>query len=425
MSEQIFPVVMPKLGLSMTEGVVAQWHVEEGHRVACGDVIADIETSKITNALEAHDAGVVRKIVVQAADSVPVGALLSVIADEAVPDTDLEQFIASFVPSDDAAAAAPDATAAEPAPPAAAQQDGNAAPAAARPQERTAAPATRLAEKLASKHGVDLRDVVGTGKNGRISRTDVENHIATSGAAPAPDVATPDAAAPAAAAYEEAPLTPMRRVIAARLSASKQNAPHFRLTMDINAEQLLMLRSELNYAAAEVKVSINDLLVKAIAHALMQLPEVNIQFDGELVRRFPGADVAVAVALDDGLVTPVVRAAEKKSITDISETLAALIARARRGALTPGEIEGGTFTLSNLGMFGIKAFDAIINPPQAAILAVGAVEKRRIFSGDDELVARIITATASFDHRVIDGATGARFMQALKQFTEAPREALL
>ncbi|MDE0156102.1 MAG: dihydrolipoamide acetyltransferase family protein [Gammaproteobacteria bacterium] len=437
MSDQISPIVMPKLGLSMTEGMVAQWHVETGTRVSPGDVIADIETSKITYELEAHTHGVIRQLLAEEQVELPVGALIGVIAGDTVAGTDIDEFVAGYVPVDsenmevtgdiDDGFDHPQMEEKE----ITTQDKGEAALAAVPANEKgyqddSAVSATHLARKLARKYAIDLREVTGTGRNGRISKKDIERNLEAAGVIAIQEQARATVVpAHKSGGYKEIPLTSMRRTIAARLGASKRNAPHFRLTVEANIDQLLKLRTGMNQDTGEMRISVNDLLIRAVALALIRVPEINIQFDGDTIRRFNDADVAVAVTLDDGLMTPIIRAADKKSIIEISSEMTVLEERAKTGSLLPDEYEGGTFTLSNLGMFDIKAFDAIINPPQAAILAVGIGEKRRIYSGEKEIVATMMTATVSCDHRVIDGATGARFMQALKQILEHPHRMLL
>ena len=503
MDNGIQAIVMPKLGLSMTEGMVAKWYVEAGARVAPGDIIAEIETSKITNELEVHNAGVIRGELAETEVELPVGALLCVIANEAATAREIEAFIAGFVPADSddmevTGEAADDIDdqehkAVEVAAETEARQSDKSRPETTQTvpeslqdeSDDSAVPATHLARKLAKRLAINLNTITGTGRRGRISKQDIEQAILSAGGeAPAAITAssrlgssTDDSHIPATPlarrlakqaginladvtatgprgrvtktdvetaiaaklpvsterlksdasgpAYNEIALTPMRRTIAKRLTPSKQNAPHFRLTIDANIDQLLKLRADLNHNTGMGKISINDVLVKAVAETLIKVSAVNIQFDGNVIRRFNDADVAVAVALDDGLLTPIVRAADKKSIMEISREIAALSERAKSGALTADEFQGGTFTVSNLGMFGIKAFDAIINPPQAAILAVGAGEKRRILLDDEVVTATMLTATMSCDHRVIDGASGARFMQALKELLEHPYKLLI
>lgn len=437
MNDQIFPIVMPKLGLSMTEGMVAQWRVEAGNTVSPGDVIADIETSKITYEMEAHAHGVIRQLLAEEQVEMPVGALIGVIAEDSVAGTDIDEFIAGYVPADsenmevtgdiDDDFDQPQMEDTE----ITTQDESEADPATVSADEKVsgddnAVSATHLARKLARKHAVDLREVTGTGRNGRISKRDIERNLEAAGVIAVREQArTPAAPAKKSGGYQEIPLTSMRRAIGSRLGASKRDAPHFRLTVEANIDPLLQLRAGMNQDSSDVRISVNDLLIKAAALALTRVPEVNIQFDGNTIRRFNDADVAVAVALDNGLVTPIIRAADKKSVIEISSEMSMLEERAKAGSLLPDEYKGGTFTLSNLGMYGIKAFDAIINPPQGAILAVGAGEKRRVYFGEEEVVATMMTATVSCDHRVIDGATGARFMQALKQIIEHPHGMLL
>ncbi len=411
MDNSIQAIVMPKLGLSMTEGMVVKWRVETGARVAPGDVIAEIETSKLTSELEAHGAGVIRGELAPLEVDLPVGALLCVLAGEAATEQQIDEFISGFVPAESDGVEADDGRM-----PAA---DTSPDQPEVKPDD-AGVPATPMARRLAAAAGLNLAGVTPTGSRGRVTRTDVENAIA----ARSPEAPADSTTEAAGEGYDEVPLTPMRRAIARRLTESKQTAPHFRLLVDVNIDAALKLRADLNRDRESGKISITDLLVKAVAVALIKTPAVNSQLDGKVIRRYHDAHVAVAVALDDGLLTPVVRTADKKSIVDISREITELSERARSGSLTPPEYEGGTFTLSNLGMFGIKSFDAIINPPQAAILAVGAAEKRRIFSADGEIVATLLTATLSCDHRIIDGATGARFLQVFRELVEQPYQLL-
>ncbi|MCY4157915.1 MAG: dihydrolipoamide acetyltransferase family protein [Gammaproteobacteria bacterium] len=427
MAGKIQAIVMPKLGLSMTEGMVAKWHVEEGAKVAPGDMIAEIETSKITNELQAHGAGVIRGSLAEEGVDLPVGGLLCVLADEASSEGEIEAFIAAFKPLDsdrievaEAEEASDDARRPQ-------RKDDKARPNPSGqqpPPDDSRIPATPSARRAAARAGINLAEVTPTGTRGRVTREDVEKAAAAAQSAAAPP-AQSAATALSGEAYEEVPLTSMRQTIAKRLTASKQAAPHFRLVAEANVDRMLDLRSDLDRGMEDGKISINDLLVKAAAAALMQVPAVNIQFDGSAMRRYAAAHVAVAVALEEGLLTPVIRNANHKSVMEISSEIKELSRRAKLGSLQLDELEGGTFTVSNLGMFGIKAFDAIINPPQAAILAVGATEQRLIPSAGGKRAATIITATLSCDHRVVDGATGARFMQAFKALVEHPYQLLI
>jgi len=500
MSNNIQAIVMPKLGLSMTEGIVAQWHVSVGTKVSPGDVIAEIETSKITNELEIHSAGVIRGELAEVGIELPVGTLLGVLADESVTNDDIEVFIADFVPENvDSIEVEYDVGADNEIQAKLANQAGNSKRVVESPStidisipeslkggdDDSSIPATHLARKLANRFDINLNHITGSGRRGRISKKDIERAVQVAGGNLSVNTkiassaksniddshipATPIARRMAKQAginlvsvtptgsrgrvtksdvenamgaststsvkqaklivptgsYEEIPLSSMRRIIAGRLSESKQNAPHFRLTIEANIDQMLKLRADLNQEMESGKISLNDLLIKAVAETLIKQPDVNIQFDGNVIRRFADADVAVAVALDEGLVTPIVRAANRKTIFEISEEIGELVTRAKTGSLSPDEFEGGTCTLSNLGMFGLKSFDAIINPPQAAILAIGAGEKRSIIVDNKQAIATMMTINMSADHRVIDGALGARFLKMLKHLLEHPAFLLL
>jgi pyruvate dehydrogenase E2 component (dihydrolipoamide acetyltransferase) len=344
-----------------------------------------------------------------------VGALIAVFADASVPDAEIDAFIAGFKPAD-ASFDHADAPAAPTAAPAAVD-------AAADGEARISPIARRIAERL----GVDITQVKGTGRNGRVSKEDVEAYAASIGVqadgTPAAAPAAGSAAAPAAATgaagdgVVREKMTSMRATIARRLLESKQGIPHYRLAADVDLTALLARRAVLRAAGTEV--SVNDLLVRACALTLVKHPAVNAQLQGDEVHKFPHADIAVAVATDGGLVTPIVRSADTKSAAQIGAETGDLATRARSGKLTREEITGGTFTLSNLGMFGIDRFDAIINPPQVAILAVGAGADRVIARGGSVVVAKVATLTLSCDHRVVDGAIGAQFLQALRQTIES------
>jgi pyruvate dehydrogenase E2 component (dihydrolipoamide acetyltransferase) len=410
MSQRIFPITMPKWGIEMQQGTITEWHAAPGAALAKGAPLLDVETEKIVNSVEAPVAGTLRRIVAETGSTESVGALIAVFADAAVPDTEIDAFIAGFKPADasfdhDAPAAAPAA-----APPPAADADGEA---------RVSPIARRIAERL----GVDITQVKGTGRNGRVSKEDVEAYAASlgvTGAAAAPATAAPSAPAATPAAGDgvvREKMTSMRSTIARRLLESKQGIPHYRLAADVELTALLARRAALRAAGTEV--SVNDLLVRACALTLVKHPAVNAQLHGDEVHKFPHADIAVAVATDGGLVTPIVRSADTKSAAQIGAETGDLATRARSGKLAREEITGGTFTLSNLGMFGIDRFDAIINPPQVAILAVGAGADRAIVRGGGVVVAKVATLTLSCDHRVVDGAVGAQFLQALRQTIES------
>ena len=408
MSQKIFPITMPKWGIEMQQGTITEWHAAPGGALAKGAPLLDVETEKIVNSVEAPVAGTLRRIVAETGSTEAVGALIAVFADAAVSEAEIDAFITGFKPADASFdhADAPDAPAAA-APAVDAAADGEA---------RISPIARRIAERL----GVDITQVKGTGRNGRVSKEDVEAYAASigvqAGAAPAAaPVVAPTAATGDGVVREK--MTSMRATIARRLLESKQGIPHYRLAADVDLTALLARRAALRAVGTEV--SVNDLLVRACALTLVKHPAVNAQLQGDEVHKFPHADIAVAVATDGGLVTPIVRSADTKSAAQIGAETGDLAARARSGKLTREEITGGTFTLSNLGMFGIDRFDAIINPPQVAILAVGAGADRVIARGGGVVVAKVATLTLSCDHRVVDGAIGAQFLQALRQTIES------
>lgn len=434
---RIEAITVPKWGLTMTEGTVVAWLVEEGQRLAVGDVLMEMETSKLLNEVESQFSGVLRRRVAQEGDTLPVAALLGVVAEPEVSETEIDAFIADFRATDvassaEAATAAGSAVGAVTTEP---QVRGGAAGSADIPAslqeggDDSNCRATLHARKFAAEHGVNLNNVTGSGRGGRISVADIEQAIVAAGgtlpeqSAPAQAESAPGSQAAAAMAENRAErrsLSSMRRTIASRLQASKREAPHFRTVVDVDVDALLERRLALNAGLQEGRVTLTDLLVKACALTLVEVPELNIQFDGEAVHRFADADVAVAVAIDDGLITPIIRAANRKSVVDIAGEFAELSGRAREGRLRAEEFQGGTFSISNLGMFGVRQFDAIINPPQAAILAVGTVEKRMVVRDDQPAVASMMTLTLSSDHRVIDGVTAARFLAALKSLLADP-----
>ncbi len=417
-------ITMPALSPTMESGTLAKWHIKVGDTVKPGDVIAEIETDKATMEVEAVDEGVVAEILVaEGAEDVAVNAVIARLSGEGEEAR----------PAPRAASAAAPATAAEPA--AAPAPAPLAAPAAAAlALTGTRNIASPLARRLAQLAGVDLAGVKGTGPHGRIVKADVE---AAAGKAAAPVAVAPAALAPAAAApapvasapsaptdvpFEAVKLSNMRKTIARRLTESKQQVPHFYLTVDVRLDALLKLRGDLNKAleAQGVKLSVNDMLLKAQALALAQVPNANVSFAGDQLRKFSRVDISVAVAIPGGLITPVIRDAANKRLSVIATEMKDLAARAKDGKLQPTEYTGGTASISNLGMYGIKQFDAVINPPEGLILAVGAGEKRPYVVDDALAIATVMSATGSFDHRAIDGAVGAEFMSAFKALVENP-----
>jgi len=402
MSTRIHPITMPKWGIEMQEGTITAWQIEAGQSIGKGDALLDVETEKIVNSVEAPIAGTLRRIVAEVGETHPVGALIGVFADAEVSDADVDAFIAGFKPADASFEPEDTASAGSAAEPAASPPPADAA---AGGEVRVSPIARRLAEQL----GVDLSKVRGTGRNGRISREDVEAYAAQMSAA--------SAGATEAAPARSEKLSSMRATIARRLTESSQSIPHYRLVMDLDASRLLARRAQLLERGE--KVSINDLLVRAVALTLVEHPMVNAQFDGESILHFVHADVAIAVATPTGLVTPIVRSADTKSIAAIASESRELAERARAGKLAREEFTGGTFTVSNLGMYGVRQFDAIINPPQVAILAVGAAAERIVARDGKPVAATILTVTLSSDHRVVDGAIGGAFLQSLRAHVES------
>ncbi|MES2119415.1 MAG: pyruvate dehydrogenase complex dihydrolipoamide acetyltransferase [Pseudomonadota bacterium] len=440
---------MPALSPTMEEGTLAKWLVKEGDAVKSGDILAEIETDKATMEFEAVDEGTIAKILIpEGSEGVKVGAPIAILAGE----------------GEDASAAS--AAPKQPSPPAGEGRAAEQAPGEGpkpdtpvsslppkTPIERPPVPAnpvvapspqpspargegdrvkaSPLARRLAQAKGIELGSIKGSGPNGRIVRADV-------------DGAQPGAVAPAAAAaqppgapathlvmpgpmeqaipHEEVKLTNIRKTIARRLTEAKQQVPHIYLTVDIQLDALLKMRTELNagLAAREIKLSVNDLLIKALAQALLAVPECNVAFAGDHMLQYKRADISVAVSIPAGLITPIIADAGNKSVSAISTEMKELAAQAKEGKLQPQQYQGGTASLSNMGMFGIKQFEAVINPPQGMIMAVGAGEKRPYVINDSLQIATVMSATGSFDHRAIDGADGASLMKAFKELVERP-----
>ena len=418
-------ILMPALSPTMTDGTLARWLVSEGDAVRSGDVIAEIETDKATMEVEALDDGVMAKLVVaEGTQNVAVNALIAVLAEEGEDASEA----AKEAENAPITAPTPAPTAAStPAPtPASTPASAPAAPQLAAGQKGERVFASPLARRIAGDAGLDIGNLAGTGPHGRIIRADVEEAIAKAGTAAAAPSAAASMMRVAGQSERFEPHSAMRRVIAERLQQSKQNAPHFYLTVDCEIDTLLQARKALNEAAPEgVKISVNDMVVKAAAAALIAVPEVNGYFEEAGCRYFSDADICIAVAVDGGLVTPVIKAANHLGLSAIASASADLAKRARDNQLDPAEYTGGTFTISNLGMFGVREFSAVINPPQAAILAVGAGEKRPAVRGDALDIATVMSVTLSADHRIVDGAVGARWLQAFKGAIENPVTMLL
>ena len=417
-------IKMPALSPTMTTGTLAKWLFGEGDHVNSGDVIAEIETDKATMEVESVDDGILAKILVDAGtEDVAVGAVIAVLAEDGETASDVAK----------ASLQEPASPAPEPSVAAEAQERVEPAPVTAAPTPQTKSSdkprifASPLARRIAADRNITLEGITGSGPYGRILRRDVES------AATAPIVQTTSAlagATPAGATQQGDSYlvanSQMRKAIASRLQDSKQQAPHFYLTVDCVIDNLLEARKSLNAKAAEgIKISVNDMIIRAAAMALIAVPEANASWEGENTRLFRHADIAMAVAIDGGLITPIVWAAEQKGLAALSQVTADLAARARDGKLAANEYTGGSFTISNLGMFGIREFAAVINPPHGGILAVGAGEQRPIVIDGNLAVATVMSVTLSADHRAVDGAVGARWLQAFKGFVENPVTMLL
>ncbi|MAU44907.1 MAG: pyruvate dehydrogenase complex dihydrolipoamide acetyltransferase [Yangia sp.] len=431
-------ILMPALSPTMEEGTLAKWLVKEGDTVSSGDILAEIETDKATMEFEAVDEGTIGKILIsEGSEGVKVNTPIAVLLEEGESASDISATSSSAPEapkaSEPAAEAAP-AGGSEKAAPAA-------APAAPQGADGKRIFATPLARRIAADKGLDLAAIKGSGPHGRIVKADVEGASAAPAAKPAAAAAEAPAAKPAAAAmpagpgaeqvmkmyegrdYEEVKLDGMRKTVAARLTEAKQTIPHFYLRRDIKLDALLKFRSQLNkqLEGRGVKLSVNDFIIKACALALQSVPDANAVWAGDRMLKLKPSDVAVAVAVDGGLFTPVLKDAEMKSLSALSAEMKDLAGRARNRKLAPHEYVGGSFAISNLGMFGIDNFDAVINPPHGAILAVGAGVKKPVVGADGELtVATVMSVTLSVDHRVIDGALGAELLQAIVENLENP-----
>ena len=433
-------ILMPALSPTMTEGNLAKWLKKEGDEVHSGDVLAEIETDKATMEVEAVDDGKIGRILVpEGAQGIkvnePIALLLgededaSALADFAEPSREPRP-----LPDEPARPAAPIA-APEPAPampPASAAERGNG--------RIFASP---LARRMAQQAGLDLAAIRGSGPQGRVVKSDIEAALSAARAAPAARPVQPTAAPQAAptvarvlskervaalagnAPYTERPLTAMRRVIARRLTEAKQTVPHFYLTIDCEIDELLKIRGELNTKSDAYRISVNDFVIRAAALALRQVPAANASWSDEAILLWDTVDIAVAVALDDGLITPIVKMADRKGLAAIANETKDLVARAREGKLKLEEFQGGTFSISNLGMYGVRDFAAVINPPHGGILAVGAGEQRPVVKNGALAVATVMSCTLSCDHRAVDGAVGAQFLAAFKKLVEDPLTMLL
>lgn len=420
-------VTMPKLSDTMTEGTLVKWLKSEGDTVGIDEEIAEVETDKATMAMPTFDEGIIHKIYVKEGESVPLGATLALILDEGeeppadadTPPAPPEGAAASKEPSEAAPQEDESPAPSEPAP--AAAPTSQPAPVAATTSSGGRVKASPLARKLAGELGVDLSRIKGSGPGGRIVKEDVESAPAGGGGGGSNLGLLPDSSGLVDA---NLPLSGMRRVIAQRLLESKTTIPHFYLNIEVDTEPLMTLRAKVNEASLAnggPKYTVNDFIMRATVLATASVPEVNASFQGDSVQQYSDVHLSIAVAIDEGLVTPVIRSAQDKSIKDLAAEIKDLASRARDKKLTPEEMQGGTITISNLGAYGVSNFDAIINPPQAAILSIGTITKQPVVSADNQIVpGQRMWIGMSCDHRVIDGAVGATFLAELKRFLESP-----
>ena len=432
-------VIMPKLSPTMEEGQLSRWLKKEGDQVSMGEPLAEIDTDKATMEMQALTSGVLRKILIQEGESAPLGQMIAIIGE---PDEDISA-LANQAP---AAAKSAETPAAEPttAPPAGQPNDSTPAtppPTAAPPAQGNGQQPPKgdgggrlivspLAARMAAEAGVDLKSITGSGPGGRIIKRDVEDLISgsaqTAEASPQRQLravepgARPQQPPGQPSTYHDEPASEMRRTIARRLVTSLGPVPHFFLTIEIEMDRAAEMRAGINAIDPELKLSINDIIIKVAAAALIQHPQVNASFQDKAVRYYDHADIGVAVAIEDGLITPIIRSADQKSLSQIAGEVRDLAERARNRKLKPEEYMGATFSISNLGMFGIDEFTAVINPPEGAILAVGAMTPKAVVRDNQVVVRQMMHVTMSCDHRVIDGATGAKFLQTFKKILENP-----
>jgi pyruvate dehydrogenase E2 component (dihydrolipoyllysine-residue acetyltransferase) len=428
-------VIMPKLSPTMEEGQLSRWLKKEGDKVSMGEPLAEIDTDKATMEMQALANGVLRKILINEGEAAPLGQLIAIIGE---PNEDISGLLAKAgttqakgetnKPSEQAPPAKEEPLSSQPV-----AAEGNGGQPAVETSAAGRLIVSPLAARMAAEAGIDLRSLSGSGPGGRIIKRDIEaaisqgqktvsaqpaqRHLRAVGAGPRP--AQPPAIAGASAFHDE-PLSEMRRTIARRLATSLGPVPHFFLTSEIEMDRAAEMRKNINALDSEFKISINDIIIKVVAVALIQHPEVNASFQDKVIRYYEHADIGVAVAIEEGLITPVVRSADQKSLSEIASEVRELAERARARKLRPEEYTGATFSISNLGMFGIDEFTAIINPPEGAILAVGAMSPKPVARNDEIVIRQMMHVTMSCDHRVIDGATGARFLQTLKRILENP-----
>lgn len=419
-------IQMPALSPTMTSGNLTKWNKKEGDEIKAGDVIAEIETDKATMEVEAVDEGTLAKIVVPAGtNEVPVNSLIAVLLEEDEDKSALDGFVeansaAPEVKSEETAQNLPK-PAEVPTSPAAPLDDGR-KPKAQTPISNERVFASPLAKRIAEQENIDLSRIQGSGPNGRIIKSDLEG-----GSLSKPPRNT-GIVSRNPEEYKMQPHSMMRKVIAQRLTESKQNIPHFYLNVECNLDKLMEARADINSMSDPsdpYKVSVNDMVIKAVSYALRDVPAANASWSDDGALLYNNIDVSVAVSIDDGLITPIVRNADQKSLVDISSEMKSLAKKAREGKLSPEEYQGGGFTISNLGMYNIKRFNAIINPPQSAILSVGAGDKRAVIIDNELAIATIMDVTLSCDHRIVDGSVGADFINAFRDYIEHPVKMLI
>ena len=426
-------VIMPKLSPTMEEGQISRWLKKEGDKVSMGEPLAEIDTDKATMEMQALGNGVLRKILINEGQAAPLGQLIAVIGE---PDEDIASVLSEAPAKKEPEQEQQKEEQEKPAPAPAPAPQAKAAAAGAgtvdngRQPQAAASDSARLivsplAARMAAEAGLDLRSLQGSGPGGRIIKKDIEAALTQPKAAP-PAQPFPRAVEPgrfqqaAASAYRDEPASEIRKTIAKRLVTSLGPVPHFFLTSEIEMDRAAEMRQGINALDPDLKISINDIIIKVVAAALIQHPEVNASFQEKFVRYYEHADIGVAVAIEDGLITPVVRSADQKSLSQIAAEVRELAGRARSRKLKPEEYTGASFSISNLGMFGIDEFTAVINPPEGAILAVGAMTAKPVVRDNEIVIRQIMRVTMSCDHRVIDGATGAKFLQTFKKILQNP-----
>jgi pyruvate dehydrogenase E2 component (dihydrolipoamide acetyltransferase) len=423
-------VIMPKLSPTMEEGQISRWLKKEGDKVSMGEPLAEIDTDKATMEMQALANGVLRKILINEGQSAPLGQLIAVIGE---PNEDIASLLSEAPapkPQEQKQEQVQEKAPEQPAP----APQAKAAAASAQPQpsldngrqpQAAASDSGRLivsplAARMAAEAGLDLRSLQGSGPGGRIVKKDIEAALSQPKAQAATPLRLVESPQIGASAYRDEPASEIRKVIAKRLVTSLGPVPHFFLTTDIEMDRAAEMRRGINALDPDLKISINDIIIKVTAAALMQHPQVNASFQEKIVRYYEHADIGVAVAIEDGLITPVVRAADQKSLSQIAAEVRELAERARSRKLKPEEYTGATFSISNLGMFGIDEFTAVINPPEGAILAIGAMTAKPVVRDNEIVIRQMMRVTMSCDHRIIDGATGAKFLQTFKKILENP-----